>query len=120
MVDELIDWENFKDDPMFILNFPQKGMLPEDDFNRMADLILSGADKNTIKKEANTIREKLNPHPAGTTRIQCSRVKWRKTKWCTTQVQRNHAIFSNARSNLSRLLYFLFQMATVYQHGWRY
>ncbi len=65
VVDELIDWNNFREDPMFILNFPQRNMLPEDDFNRMADLILSGADKNIIRAEANTIREKLNPHPAG-------------------------------------------------------
>ena len=65
VVDELIDWDNFRDDPMFILNFPQKDMLPEDDFNRMAKLIMSGADKSVIRTEANIIREKLNPHPAG-------------------------------------------------------
>ncbi|WP_066629743.1 KamA family radical SAM protein [Labilibacter marinus] len=65
VVDELIDWDNFREDPMFILNFPQKSMLPEDDFNRMAELLLSNADKATIREEANIIREKLNPHPAG-------------------------------------------------------
>ncbi|WP_430811356.1 MULTISPECIES: KamA family radical SAM protein [unclassified Carboxylicivirga] len=65
VVDELIDWENYKEDPIFILNFPQKGMLEEEDFNQMAKIIRSGADKAVIKKEANKIREKLNPHPAG-------------------------------------------------------
>jgi KamA family protein len=65
VVDELIDWDNYKTDPLFILNFPQKGMLAEEDFNHMAKVLKSGADKATIKKEANDIREKLNPHPAG-------------------------------------------------------
>ncbi|GAF04213.1 KamA family radical SAM protein [Saccharicrinis fermentans] len=65
VVNELIDWDNFRDDPMFILNFPQKGMLAPDDFNHMAALIRSGADKTVIRREANIIREKLNPHPAG-------------------------------------------------------
>ncbi|MGQ1785984.1 KamA family radical SAM protein [Saccharicrinis sp. GN24d3] len=65
VVDELIDWDNFREDPMFILNFPQKDMLFREDFNRMAELILSGADKGVIRREANIIREKLNPHPAG-------------------------------------------------------
>jgi len=65
VVEELIDWDNYKDDPIFILNFPQKGMLEEEDFNHMAKILKSGADKATIKEEANKIREKLNPHPAG-------------------------------------------------------
>ncbi len=65
VVDELIDWENYKDDPMFILNFPQKGMLSEEDFNHMATLIKSGATNEILREEANLIRETLNPHPAG-------------------------------------------------------
>ncbi|MBS2212610.1 lysine 2,3-aminomutase [Carboxylicivirga mesophila] len=65
VVNELIDWDNYKEDPIFILNFPQKGMLDEEDFNHMAKVLKSGADKATIKIEANKIREKLNPHPAG-------------------------------------------------------
>ncbi len=65
VVNELIDWNNYKEDPIFILNFPQKDMLEEEDFNHMAKILKSGADKATIKEEANKIREKLNPHPAG-------------------------------------------------------
>jgi len=65
VVDELIDWDNYKEDPIFILNFPQKGMLEEEDFNHMAKVLKGGADKASIKEEANKIREKLNPHPAG-------------------------------------------------------
>ena len=35
VVDELIDWENFEDDPLYILNFPQREMLPEEDYKRI-------------------------------------------------------------------------------------
>ncbi|MFW6043028.1 MAG: KamA family radical SAM protein, partial [Marinilabiliaceae bacterium] len=65
VVDELIDWENFRDDPIFVLNFPQKEMLASEDFQKMARQIDQGADRVTVKKTANSIREKLNPHPAG-------------------------------------------------------
>ncbi len=65
VVNELIDWNNYKTDPIYILNFPQKGMLEPNDFNHMAKIIKNGADKSTLKKEANKIRERLNPHPAG-------------------------------------------------------
>jgi len=65
VINELIDWNNYREDPVFILNFPQKDMLEPEDFSLMADLLKSGADKHDIKKAANKIREKLNPHPAG-------------------------------------------------------
>lgn len=65
VIDELIDWNNYKTDPCYILNFPQKGMLEPDDFDHMAGLLKSGADNLTIKREAFKIRERLNPHPAG-------------------------------------------------------
>ncbi len=65
VVEELIDWDNYQADPMFILNFPQKEMLPIEDFNHMAHLLKNNTDKQILKEEANLIREKLNPHPAG-------------------------------------------------------
>ena len=65
VVNELIDWDNFREDPVFILNFPQKDMLRGDDFDYMAEVIDQEQDKVQRKKAANVIREKLNPHPAG-------------------------------------------------------
>jgi KamA family protein len=65
VVDELIDWNNFHEDPIFILNFPQKEMLHTDDFNNMASVLNKEADRVEMKKAANIIRHKLNPHPAG-------------------------------------------------------
>ncbi len=65
VIDKLIDWENPLEDPIFRLTFPQKGMLKDEDYNKIAKLIKSGASDIEIKKVANEIRMKLNPHPAG-------------------------------------------------------
>lgn len=64
VIDELIDWDNIPDDPMFQLTFPQKGMLAEVHFEQMAEALASD-DKQLIKLTANKIRQQLNPHPAG-------------------------------------------------------
>ncbi len=65
VIDELIDWNNYREDSMFRLTFPQKEMLSEDDFSKMADTLRKTTDKNEIKAVANEIRLGLNPHPAG-------------------------------------------------------
>lgn len=65
VVNELIDWKNFKEDPMFVLNFPQKEMLSEKHFNHLSSLILNDASKEEINKYVNQIRIRMNPHPAG-------------------------------------------------------
>lgn len=65
VVNELIDWDNVPNDPFFHLTFPQRTMLKDHHFNKMADVIRSGASKDEIKATANEIRFELNPHPAG-------------------------------------------------------
>ncbi|MCP4115512.1 MAG: lysine 2,3-aminomutase [Desulfobacteraceae bacterium] len=65
VVNELINWDDFENDPMFILNFPQKAMLAPDQFNTMATLLNSEASAEKTAMEANRIRLSLNPHPAG-------------------------------------------------------
>jgi|SRR3989339_502754 len=65
VVDELIDWNNYKNDPLFILTFPQKSMLKTNHFNKIADLIRNCADNEKINDEVNKIRLELNPHPGG-------------------------------------------------------
>lgn len=64
VIDHLIDWENFKNDPMFILNFPQKGMLIDKHYNKMKAVLDKTKDHLTILETANSIRKELNPHPA--------------------------------------------------------
>ncbi len=65
VIEKLIDWSNPLEDPIFRLTFPQKGMLKEEDYEKIAYLIRNGASENEIKATANEIRMKLNPHPAG-------------------------------------------------------
>ncbi|PJF22655.1 MAG: lysine 2,3-aminomutase [Phototrophicales bacterium] len=65
VIEELIDWDNYQDDPIFTLTFPQKGMLIPTHFNQMATLLKQGASSQVIHKTANAIRMQLNPHPAG-------------------------------------------------------
>lgn len=65
VIEELIDWNNIPNDPIFQLTFPQKGMLKGADYLRMAELHRRAASKQEIKAAAQEIRASLNPHPAG-------------------------------------------------------
>ncbi|MDR0795253.1 MAG: lysine 2,3-aminomutase [Tannerella sp.] len=64
MVDELIDWENVENDPLFTLNFPRRGMLSKNHFDTITKLIDSQADRQAIDKAVENIRLSLNPNPA--------------------------------------------------------
>lgn len=65
VLDELIDWSDVENDPMFQLTFPQKGMLSKPHFNKVASMVEAGMDKYAMRDEINKIRQELNPHPAG-------------------------------------------------------
>jgi len=65
VIDELIDWTNIPEDPVFQLTFPQPDMLDPADFDLMAETLRKSDDKVEIKRVAKQIRDKLNPHPAG-------------------------------------------------------
>lgn len=67
VVEELINWDNAPDDPMFQLTFMQKGMLSDAQFNKMADAIKKDLSNKELKVVADEIRRDLNPHPAGQT-----------------------------------------------------
>jgi KamA family protein len=65
VINELINWENIPDDPIFILNFPQKDMLEPDQYEAIANLLKRNAGKEEIDQTAMKIRWELNPQPAG-------------------------------------------------------
>ena len=65
VVDNLIDWDRVPEDPIYQLTFPQKGMLRPAEYDHMAGLVNSGAPASVISEEANKIRGRLSPHPAG-------------------------------------------------------
>jgi len=65
VIEELIDWNNIPEDPMFQLTFPQKTMLKPHHFDKMAAVLKKGGSKQEVANTANEIRMQLNPHPAG-------------------------------------------------------
>lgn len=65
VVNELIDWDHYEDDPMFILNFPQKSMLSASQYKTLAMMVGNKVPKADLAKYVSEVREKLNPHPAG-------------------------------------------------------
>ncbi|MCA1767398.1 MAG: lysine 2,3-aminomutase [Idiomarina sp.] len=62
---ELIDWENVPNDPLFQLTFPQKDMLEPSAYQRMADLMSGKHTTNEVFDLATQLRDEMNPHPAG-------------------------------------------------------
>jgi len=65
VVDELINWNNIPDDPIFQLTFPQKEMLSNRHYEEMRNALAKDYSKPELKLIANKIRYELNPNPAG-------------------------------------------------------
>lgn len=65
VIDELIDWSRVPEDPIFQLTFPQREMLAPADFDRIRNLMRSGAPREAIQAAAHEIQFSMNPHPAG-------------------------------------------------------
>lgn len=65
VIDELINWENVPNDPIFKLTFPQLDMLSKAHYAEMEQALTQGLSRADLKKVANKIRLDLNPHPAG-------------------------------------------------------
>lgn len=89
VIEELINWNNIPEDPMFQLTFPQKTMLKTHHYNKMAAVLKSGASNEEIRKTANEIRMELNPHPAGqqeenTPQLECENLDGMQHKYQET------------------------------------
>ncbi|MDX1906150.1 MAG: lysine 2,3-aminomutase [Bacteroidia bacterium] len=65
VTEELIDWSDVPNDPIYTLTFPRREMLIPRHYDEIEGLIRQGADKKAITAAANRIRMELNPHPAG-------------------------------------------------------
>ena len=64
VADNLIDWDNIPDDPIYTLTFPRKEMLSNNHFAQLESLVQKGVTKEAISSMVNKIRTELNPHPA--------------------------------------------------------
>lgn len=65
VLDELIDWNNIPDDPIFRLVFPQREMLQPEHFDEVAALVRADASSAEMAPVIKRVRDALNPHPAG-------------------------------------------------------
>ena len=65
VLDKLIEWDNYENDPIFHLTFPRRKMLLPHHFNRMAAALEQSNDKRFHEEVAGKIRLQLNPNPAG-------------------------------------------------------
>jgi KamA family protein len=64
VIEQLIDWSNIPDDPIFQLTFPQPEMLSEGERAMLQNLEGTG-DEAALKAASRSIQRGLNPHPAG-------------------------------------------------------
>ena len=65
VIENLIDWDNIPNDPMYTLTFPRKDMLLPSDYDTIKHLLDTNASKIEIDKAVREIRLSLNPNPAG-------------------------------------------------------
>lgn len=65
IINELIDWSDIPNDPIFQLTFPQRRMLEWRDYERIERAVKKQIPENDIKKLSRSIQERMNPHPAG-------------------------------------------------------
>ena len=65
VIEELIDWDNVPEDPIFTLNFPRRNMLEKKYYNRVKKMMDIGVSNDILKEEITKIRLHLNPNPAG-------------------------------------------------------
>lgn len=62
VVDNLIDWSNVPDDPLYRLVFPHRDMLSRSNFLELEGVL---DDPVLLRKTVEAIRAELNPHPGG-------------------------------------------------------
>ena len=65
VMNELINWENIPDDPIYRLTFPHPDMLDPEVYAALSDAVLVRRDKVDIDRQVRAIRLGMNPHPAG-------------------------------------------------------
>ncbi|MFQ5637290.1 MAG: KamA family radical SAM protein [bacterium] len=65
VINELIDWHDVPNDPIFKLTFPHRGMLKPHHFDEIVAVMKEHKNEQEIRETANRIRLHLNPHPDG-------------------------------------------------------
>lgn len=121
VVDNLIDWDNLPDDPMFQLTFPQPQMLAREDFSRLADLMGHGASQAQIDGAVREIRASLNPHPAGQRRFNVPRMDGRAVEGVQHKYKETVLFFPTQGQTCHSYCTFCFRWAQfVGDRQWRF
>ena len=108
------------DDPIFRLTFPQREMLAEDDFTRMAALHRCGADKAEIQALANGLRQGLNPHPAGQMELNIPRDDGRRVDGLQHKYRETVLFFPSQGQTCHTYCTFCFRWAQFVGHkAWK-
>src|SRR5438132_313526 len=64
VMNQLIDWDNIPDDPIFRLTFPHQDMLLPEEYSALRDLVLHEHNEEAINEKIHALRLRMNPHPA--------------------------------------------------------
>ena len=65
VLEELIDWNNIPEDPIYKLVFFNKDMISENHYKEVSDALKNQYSSDRISEIINNIRIQLNPHPSG-------------------------------------------------------
>ena len=65
VVDELIDWSNVPEDPIFTLTFPRRELLKATHYKKLSAAIGKGLPADEVRGMAKSIQRHLNPDPSG-------------------------------------------------------
>lgn len=65
VIDELIDWSNIPDDPIYTLTFPRRELLRASHYRAISTAMNSGLDEDGLRDVARRIQTKLNPDSSG-------------------------------------------------------
>jgi len=111
VVEDLIDWNNIPDDPIFQLTFLQKDMLVEEHFERMASILSNGHSDDEIKNTANEIRLELNPHPAGQMTLNVPKINYEPVPGVQHKYRETVLIFPSSGQTCHSYCTFCFRWA---------
>lgn len=112
VIEQLIDWTNIPNDPIFHISFPQPAMLASHNFQTIATPLKNNAPADIIRTAAVRIyRELTTSSRAADT--QCSSPRWPSPRWRAAQVPGDRPLLSQPRTELFHLLHLLFSLAPV-------
>lgn len=111
VIEELIDWSNVPDDPIFQLTFMQKEMLSDDQFSRMELALSNNHTLEEIQKTIEEIRLELNPHPAGQMTLNVPRIVEEPVKGVQHKYRETVLIFPSSGQTCHSYCTFCFRWA---------